>query len=48
MKTLKQVSNAEAEAISQDRCNLCGAPVISLHCKILCTRCGYKRDCSDP
>jgi hypothetical protein len=31
-----------------DRCDLCGASVISLHCKLVCIRCGYKRDCSDP
>ncbi|HET6371475.1 MAG TPA: hypothetical protein VFG95_09775 [Nitrospiria bacterium] len=31
-----------------ERCDICGAPVIEVHCKIVCTRCGYKRDCSDP
>ena len=29
-------------------CELCGAAMLNLHCKLTCTRCGYKRDCSDP
>ena len=29
-------------------CDLCGQIMISLHCKFVCTNCGYRRDCSDP
>lgn len=29
-------------------CDLCGNPMLDLHCKLICERCGYKRDCSDP
>lgn len=29
-------------------CDLCGAEMLNLHCKLVCERCGYKRDCSDP
>ena len=29
-------------------CDLCGAVMVDLHCKLICERCGYKRDCSDP
>jgi hypothetical protein len=29
-------------------CDLCGAPMLDRHCKLLCLRCGYQRDCSDP
>jgi hypothetical protein len=29
-------------------CDLCGQIMISLHCKLVCTYCGYRRDCSDP
>ncbi len=29
-------------------CDLCGAPMLDLHCKLSCKNCGYKRDCSDP
>ncbi|MGI0148896.1 MAG: HVO_2523 family zinc finger protein [Thermoplasmata archaeon] len=29
-------------------CDVCGAPTFERHCKIICTRCGYVRDCSDP
>lgn len=30
------------------RCDLCGGPMLDRHCKLLCLRCGYQRDCSDP
>jgi hypothetical protein len=30
------------------RCDLCGAPMLEWHCRIICTYCGYQRDCSDP
>ncbi|MDG2282457.1 MAG: hypothetical protein P8L45_05020 [Longimicrobiales bacterium] len=29
-------------------CDLCGAQMLNLHCKLICKQCGYKRDCSDP
>lgn len=29
-------------------CELCGAPVLERHCKIVCRNCGFMRDCSDP
>jgi len=29
-------------------CNVCGEPMREIHCKIVCPRCGYTRDCSDP
>jgi len=29
-------------------CDVCGGPVFELHCKIICRKCGYTRDCSDP
>jgi hypothetical protein len=29
-------------------CDLCGSVMLNLHCKLICERCGYKRDCSDP
>jgi len=29
-------------------CDLCGAAMLNVHCKLTCERCGYKRDCSDP
>ena len=28
-------------------CDLCGAPMYEVHCKVICRACGYKRDCSD-
>ncbi|GIV79765.1 MAG: hypothetical protein KatS3mg050_4159 [Litorilinea sp.] len=29
-------------------CWVCHGPVIKRHCKIVCLRCGFTRDCSDP
>ncbi|MFQ5521937.1 MAG: hypothetical protein ACE5FK_11095 [Candidatus Methylomirabilia bacterium] len=29
-------------------CEGCGEPMQEIHCKIICPRCGYTRDCSDP
>ena len=29
-------------------CDLCGAVMLNLHCKLICAQCGYRRDCSDP
>ncbi|HET6201421.1 MAG TPA: hypothetical protein VFI25_01320 [Planctomycetota bacterium] len=30
------------------RCDRCGAQMVEHHCKIVCPRCGFMRDCSDP
>lgn len=30
------------------RCERCGAAMLERHCKLVCPRCGYMRDCSDP
>ncbi len=29
-------------------CDRCGEAMYEHHCKIVCPRCGYTRDCSDP
>ena len=29
-------------------CDLCGAPMEDVQCKLRCRNCGYTRDCSDP
>lgn len=31
-----------------ESCWLCGGAVIQRNCKIICTVCGFRRDCSDP
>ena len=38
---------SEALAPSEE-CELCGAEMFGLHCKLVCPNCGYRRDCSDP
>ena len=30
-----------------ERCERCGAVVVETYCKIMCTNCGYMRDCND-
>ena len=40
---------AESSGMPEEfRCDLCGGPMLDRHCKLLCLRCGYQRDCSDP
>jgi hypothetical protein len=29
-------------------CWVCGAAIVEVHCKIVCQKCGFTRDCSDP
>ena len=29
-------------------CDVCGAELLPIHCKLICPRCGFTRDCSDP
>jgi len=33
---------------SDDLCWCCAGQTIKRHCKIVCTNCGFMRDCSDP
>jgi hypothetical protein len=42
--------DAQAPGLSMDDdvCWVCGAPVKKRHCKVVCERCGFLRDCSDP
>ncbi len=30
-----------------ERCARCGTVVIETHCRVLCTNCGFMRDCND-
>jgi hypothetical protein len=41
-------ADREITADGEQRCDLCGAPMLEWHCRIICTFCGYQRDCSDP
>ena len=38
----------EARGPVREECELCGSEMFGLHCKLICTNCGYRRDCSDP
>jgi 8-oxo-dGTP diphosphatase len=39
---------AQYTPIDDTYCWLCNGPVTKRHCKIICGRCGFTRDCSDP
>lgn len=28
-------------------CTLCGGGMLGVHCKLICSNCGYREDCSD-
>lgn len=32
----------------EPQCERCGGLMLNRHCKLVCTNCGYQRDCSDP
>ncbi|GEM_PF-2719000 len=44
----KELQDQEQRMEKAERCDLCGAAMIDLHCKLICRQCGFKRDCSDP
>jgi hypothetical protein len=33
---------------AENSCEFCGHPSLDRHCKVVCSRCGAVRDCSDP
>ncbi len=41
-------ARSEAPEPVQEECELCGSEMFGLHCKLICSNCGYRRDCSDP
>lgn len=40
--------DALLQSILKPTCDLCGAPMVEWHCRMMCPGCGYQRDCSDP
>ena len=47
----EQTQHAQTTEVSQsagEDCEVCGAEMYGLHCKLVCPNCGYRRDCSDP
>jgi len=48
MDTARPVAPASIEAEATQACDVCGGPTFELHCKTICRKCGYTRDCSDP
>jgi hypothetical protein len=47
----EQIQQAQSTEVSQpagENCEVCGAEMYGLHCKLVCPNCGYRRDCSDP
>ena len=42
-----RVPNSEVRRPSRQVCDVCEATCLEIHCKIICRKCGYTRDCSD-
>jgi hypothetical protein len=34
--------------VAVESCDVCSGPTYERNCKVICRRCGYTRDCSDP
>ena len=43
-----QDARVEVNEPVREECELCGSEMFGLHCKLICSNCGYRRDCSDP
>jgi 8-oxo-dGTP diphosphatase len=41
---VERVQPADPDSV----CWCCGGQTVKRHCKIVCTNCGFTRDCSDP
>ena len=37
-----------AVLLEGEPCDVCGLPMLDVHCKLICRNCGFMRDCSDP
>ena len=46
--TLPQTFQPVYQPADDTYCWTCGGPVVKRHCKIVCSVCGFVRDCSDP
>ena len=44
----RRLTRSALAASAAHVCERCGEPMEERKCKILCTNCGYYRDCSDP
>jgi transposase len=47
-ESAQQAQTTEVLKPSPEDCEVCGAEMYGLHCKLICPNCGYRRDCSDP
>lgn len=45
-ESVDPASGRDAQGVTH--CDLCGAPMLEWHCRLVCTACGFQRDCSDP
>ena len=43
----KAEKKAAAALYGMERCPRCGEAMIETYCKVICTNCGYMRDCND-
>ena len=47
-ESAQQARTTEVPKPSGEDCEVCGAEMYGLHCKLICPNCGYRRDCSGP
>ncbi len=41
-------ADAAPQPTDDSICWVCGGPTEERHCKIICLKCGFTRDCGDP
>jgi len=41
-------ADRSAVLLEGEPCDVCGFPMLDVHCKLICRKCGFMRDCSDP
>lgn len=43
----KKTDKAAATVHEPERCLRCGEAMLETYCRVICTNCGYMRDCND-
>lgn len=46
-RTTAPADHAGATQPAARVCPLCETPLLGFHCKLICSNCGYREDCSD-
>lgn len=46
-RTGERTDRRRRAVLEDTRCEMCGAPVITTHCKRICLKCGFMTGCSE-